>query len=186
MARELNKESLNLIKQWEGYRSKAYYDSAGVLTIGYGHTNRIGTWSFDKSAVIDEAFAEKILDMDLNDAKRAVERYVTRPMSANQYGAYVSLVHNIGSTNFSRSSTVKYFNAGNMKEAADRILLWNKARVNGKLKVLQGLVNRRNAERTLFVKPNEIEKPEETTVLPQESVKNPLFSIISWLQRLFS
>ena len=34
-----SKKGIDLIKKWEGFRAEAYYCSAGVLTIGYGHTN---------------------------------------------------------------------------------------------------------------------------------------------------
>ena len=59
----------------------------------------------------------------------------------------VSLCYNIGPAAFAKSSIVRHFNAGNVDAAANSFLLWKKA--GGK--VVQGLVNRRTAERDLFL-----------------------------------
>ena len=59
----------------------------------------------------------------------------------------VLLCYNLGKSGFAGSSVVRHFNLGNIQRAADSFLLWNKA--GGK--VVQGLVNRRNKERSLFL-----------------------------------
>ena len=38
---KLSQNGVNLIKNFEGYREKAYKCSAGKLTIGYGHTDGV-------------------------------------------------------------------------------------------------------------------------------------------------
>ena len=38
---KLSQNGVNLIKNLEGYREKPYKCSAGKLTIGYGHTNKV-------------------------------------------------------------------------------------------------------------------------------------------------
>ena len=76
-----------------------------------------------------------------------VNKSILLPMTQNQFDALVLLCYNIGKSGFAGSSVVKNFNAGNLQKAADSFLLWNKA--GGR--VVQGLVNRRNKERSLFL-----------------------------------
>jgi lysozyme len=42
--------------------------------------------------------------------------------------------------------------AGDLRGACDALLMWTKARGNGRLVVVRGLVNRRNAERALCLR----------------------------------
>ena len=51
---------LELIKHFEGLRLKAYRDSGGVLTIGYGHTTNV----YEKQT-ITEAEAETLFAKDI-------------------------------------------------------------------------------------------------------------------------
>jgi lysozyme len=62
-----------------------------------------------------------------------------------QLSASLSLSYNIGTSAFCRSTAAKRFNAGDWKAGCDAFLLWVKA--GGR--TVQGLVNRRQAERTL-------------------------------------
>ena len=62
---------INLIKQFEGYRSKAYIDAVGIPTIGYGSTmwndgkkvklgeTKLKCFGAQKSVVEDEIFVYK-------------------------------------------------------------------------------------------------------------------------------
>lgn len=141
--RRINKAGLDLIKSFEGLRLKAYKDSVGVWTIGYGHT-RTATSGMS----ISEPEAEALLREDLKDAQGGVDRLVKQQLSDNEYAALVSFVFNLGAGNFSRSTLLKKLNAGDRKGAAEQFLVWNKA--GGQ--VLAGLTRRRKAERDLFLK----------------------------------
>lgn len=141
--RQINKAGLDLIKFFEGLRLKAYKDSVGVWTIGYGHT-RTATPGMS----ISEPEAEALLREDLKDAQGGVDRLVKQQLSDNEYAALVSFVFNLGAGNFSRSTLLKKLNAGDRKGAAEQFLVWNKA--GGQ--VLAGLTRRRKAERDLFLK----------------------------------
>lgn len=144
----LNKESLDLIKEFEGLRLTAYRCPAGVLTIGYGHTSAAGAPVVKPGMKITEAEAEAILRRDLRKYEVAVDSAVLGPMTHNQRGALVSLCYNIGSVAFRRSTAVRRMSAGNYAGAAEALTWFNKA--NGR--VLRGLVRRREAERALFLK----------------------------------
>lgn len=143
----INQEGLNLIKSFEGLRLDAYQDVAGIWTIGYGHIKGV-----KEGMTISEAEAEALLREDLADAENAVSRFVKVPISENEFSALVSLVFNIGSGAFAGSTVLRKLNAGDHKGAADAILMWNRSTVGGKKVVVQGLVRRREAERSLFLK----------------------------------
>ncbi|MGF1453850.1 MAG: lysozyme [Alphaproteobacteria bacterium] len=150
---QTNESGVDLIKRFEGCRLEAYLCPAGVWTVGYGHTGA----DVRAGVRITEDRAEELLREDLQRFEDAVERLVMVPINPNEFSALVSLTYNIGEGNFSKSSCLRYLNQGNRAEAANRIELWNKARVNGELTVLEGLVRRRAAEKALFLTPTETE-----------------------------
>lgn len=134
------------IKGWEGFRGEAYQDSVGVWTIGYGHT-----MSVKPGDTITEENAAALLKAELIGYENTVERVVSEELAQHEFDALVSLCYNIGGNNFSRSSVVRLIAAGDRPRAADAFLLWGKATVNGKLTPLKGLLNRRKAERLVFL-----------------------------------
>lgn len=144
-----SKRGIELIKQLEGCELTAYKCSAGVLTIGYGHTGKDVT---DGLTITGEK-AETLLREDLQKFEKAVEKYVKVELNQNQFDALVSLAYNIGSGSFSKSTLLKKLNAGDYTEAAEQFLVWNKMTVNGVKKESDGLKNRRQKERELFLNP---------------------------------
>lgn len=149
---KVNQAGIDLIKEFEGFRSQAYQDSVGVWTIGYGTTGRAGVGIDPKHGmVISRKEAELYLERAVNKFAAQVEGLLRQPYNENEFAAMVSLAYNIGPGAFSTSSVLRYFNQGNKAKAADSFRLWNKA--GGK--VLNGLVRRREAERKLFLEPVE-------------------------------
>lgn len=136
------KPGLDLIKSYESLSLKAYRDSGGVPTIGWGSTRGVRM-----GMQISQEQAESRLRDDLHTAESAVNRYVTVPLSQHQFDALVSLTFNIGTGAFQKSTLLRLLNAGRYSDAADQFRRWNKA--NGR--VLPGLVKRRAAERALFL-----------------------------------
>lgn len=144
----LNKETVDLIKEFEGLRLKAYKDAVGVWTIGYGHTSMAGEPKVVPGMTITAQEAEKILRNDLKKYEAMVDRNVKSGINENQRGALVSFTYNLGEGNLKKSTLLKRVNAGHFTEAAKWFAPWNKA--GGK--VLKGLVRRRAAEAQLFIK----------------------------------
>jgi lysozyme len=138
---------LDLIKRWEGCKLKAYQDSVGVWTIGYGLTSAAGIVPVVKGMRITQEQADAYLVQALVKYESGVRRALTRQPSQPQFDAMVSLCYNIGPGAFGGSTLVRRFNDGDIQGAADAFLMWNKA--GGK--ELRGLVNRRKAERALFL-----------------------------------
>lgn len=140
--------TVNLLKQFEGFSPVAYADATGH-SIGYGHFILPGE---KFTGPIDETQAAIILAKDLEKANKAVDRYVKVPLTSNQRSALISFVFNIGEGNFKTSTAVKRLNALDYKGAADAMLWFNKSRDSaGNLKVNNALVDRRVAERELFL-----------------------------------
>lgn len=145
-----NKAGIDLIKQFEGCRLKAYPDPATggePWTIGYGLTSAAGIIRVIKGLTITQEQADQYLVQSLAKYEEAVSKALTKPPTANQFGAMVSLCFNIGPGNFAKSSVVRKFNAGDTAGAANAFLLWNKAAG----KVMAGLTRRREAEKKLFL-----------------------------------
>lgn len=142
-----NRAGIELLKRWEGCRLKAYQDSVGVWTIGYGLTTAAGLVDVKPGMVITQQQADDYLVAALVKYEAAVMKVLKRAPNSNQFSAMVSLCYNIGPGAFAKSSVARLFNEGNVQGAADAFRMWNKA--GGK--VLAGLVNRREAERSLFL-----------------------------------
>lgn len=151
MARQLNKASLDLIKQWEGLELVSYPDPGSIdgnpWTIGYGHTSD-SHFKVYKGQKITKVKAQELLVHDLKEAMDAVEKYVKVPLTDNQYGVLTSFVHNIGVGAFSRSTLVKKLNKKDYDAVPAELARWNKN--DGK--VMKGLVNRRAAEAGLWAR----------------------------------
>ena len=145
---KLSDTGFNILGELEGIGLRPYKDSVGIPTIGIGSTYyEDGT----KVKMTDKAITkERAIQLAKNVVKsfeEQVNKSILLPMTQNQFDAMVLLCYNIGKSGFARSSVVRNFNLGNIQRAADSFLLWNKA--GGK--VVQGLVNRRKKERSLFL-----------------------------------
>jgi len=139
---QISNAGLDLIKQFEGLRTTAYRCSAGILTIGYGHTHGVKTGD-----VITPQQADEYLREDVQIAELNVNTNIKTPLTQNQFDALVSFVFNVGAGNFVKSTLLKKLNAGDYSGAADELLKW----VNAGGKPLEGLRKRRTAERERFL-----------------------------------
>jgi lysozyme len=118
----------------------------GTLTIGYGHTGpdvRPGlTWTQQQA---DDALAR---DVDIFASQIAPG--IKRDLTSNQFSALVCLAYNIGSPAFNKSTALQRVNAGQLDQVPDAIRMWCKTTIGGVTHTIQGLVNRREAECTLW------------------------------------
>lgn len=137
---------IEFLKSFEGCRLNAYQDSAGIWTIGYGHT---AAW-VKKGLVIGQEYAEQLLTEDSAHAAAYVAALVDKPIGA-RYTAMVSLCFNIGRGSFLTSSVLKFHRARAFQAAANSFLMWDKAHVDGQLVVVKGLLNRRERERDFYL-----------------------------------
>jgi lysozyme len=137
---------LELIKEFEGLRLKAYKCPAAVWTVGFGHTSAAGDPVVTSGLVITKAEAEEILKCDLVQYEDAVRKLVKVALTQSQFDALVSFTYNVGEAQFSRSTLLKRVNAGRFNEVPAEFMKWTK----GGGKELPGLVRRRRAEVKLW------------------------------------
>ena len=144
-----NVSAATLIAEFEGLELKAYQDSAGIWTIGYGNTRNPYTGlPIKKGDTITKKEALDWLRITVAAAEGEVERLVKVPINNNQQLALASLLFNIGAGAFARSSLLRLLNSGADKAAvAAQFLRWNKV----KGKEVPGLTWRRKEESKLFL-----------------------------------
>jgi lysozyme len=132
---------IELIKEFEGVRLKAYLDSVGVPTIGYGHTKDV-----QMGDTCTEEEADAWLREDIADAENCVNSAVSAALTQNEFDALCCFVFNVGCGNFRKSTLLRKLLDGDMDGAALEFRRWDKA--GGQ--VLAGLTRRRYAEAKLF------------------------------------
>jgi lysozyme len=147
-----DKTCYDFIKKWEGIKLKAYTDSAGIWTIGYGTIMYEDGTPVKENDVITLEQAEQLLEWEVNLKTRGVNN-VIKPvtLTQNQYNALVSFAYNTGSAALRDSTLLKRIKA-NPADATIRgaFMMWNKARVKGVLQEVPGLTNRRKEEADLY------------------------------------
>jgi lysozyme len=143
----ISEKGLSLVRQFEGLRTTAYKCSAGVWTIGYGHTQQVKA-----GKVITKAQADAFLQLDISKADATIQRLVKVPINQNERDALASFIFNLGAGAFESSTLLKKINEGDKQSAANEFLKWDKFRnpVTKKLETLTGLTKRRVAEKSLF------------------------------------
>jgi lysozyme len=140
---KIGANGLAIVKAFEGCFRKAYVCPAGVLTIGWGHTNHHKP-KFDKDAVWSQDKCDQVLVGDMGTFERHVEKNAKVVLAQHEFDALVSWAYNTGGP--SHASVWKHLNAGQRHKVGPALKAWNKA--NGQ--VLNGLVRRRDSEAALF------------------------------------
>lgn len=147
-------EGLEIVRTFEGFRPKAYYDlggNKGKLTVGYGFTN-YDIPELKPGYTIDQKRAEELLPNLINRKYGpSVQQNVKVPLTDQQYSALTSLVYNIGPTNFAKSTLLQKLNSGDYDGAANEFSRW----IYAGGQPATGLVRRRAAEQALFKGENE-------------------------------
>ena len=131
------------IRKFEGTRLTSYRCSAGVWTIGTGHTGPEVveglTWTAER--------CEAAFQTDLRTAERAVSELVRVPLTPNQHAVLVSFIFNLGRKALANSTLLTVLNRGGYRLVGPELARW----VHAGGRVVQGLVNRREAERAMWL-----------------------------------
>lgn len=143
----ISKSGIELIKRFEGLELKAYQDSAGVWTIGYGWTQTVDGKKIAPGMQIDQATADRLLKCGVVQYEQGVNHLVKVRITQGQFDALVSFAYNLGLRSLSTSTLLQKLNDGDKQGAADQFGRW----VNAGGKRLDGLVARRAAEREMFL-----------------------------------
>ena len=129
---------------------RAYLDIAGIATACDGITKGV-----KMGQVYTEAQCAMLLERELVIHAQGVMNCTPglKPERlAPQRAAAVSLAYNIGVAGFCRSTAARRFNAGDIRGACQAFMSWNKAKVRGVLRPVQGLTSRRARERAMCLK----------------------------------
>lgn len=144
--KHLSASGIAFIELWEGLKLKSYRDSKGLPTIGIGTTRYPDGTKVKMGDTCTKAQAYEWFRFDIARFEAFVNRVIKVPLNQNQFDALVSLVYNIGETNFTEGSVDDKLNAKQIDAALKTWLLY----VNSGGKKIDGLVNRRHAEVKLF------------------------------------
>ncbi len=159
---KVSTNGVEMINDFEGFRSHAYLDVASVPTIGYGSTYYIADDGTRTDVTLEDKpiteqmaheIKKRVLNTDFAPAVNLlfVDEIKAGKLSQNMFDALVSLAYNIGIRGLKGSSVYRYIKRGKYDKAGNAFLLWNKARVHGRLTEVTGLTKRRKAERDLFL-----------------------------------
>lgn len=144
---QASKKAMDLIKQFEGFRSKAYLCPAGQLTIGYGHVIKLNKEAYLKDKTITHLEAEELLKQDVtyysNHLNNICHTYQVT-LAQNQFDALCSFCFNLGG--FTKEM-LNRFKQKNLTEVGKALTLYTKVDTQE----LEGLKKRRQAEQQLFL-----------------------------------
>ncbi|MFW2076593.1 lysozyme [Acinetobacter sp. ULE_I010] len=146
--RDISELGFQLIREFEGFETKAYLDIGGVWTIGFGTIKYPNGKRVVKGDVCTQSEAEQWLKNDSKWVDACLDKHIKVNVTQNQFDALASFVYNIGETAFIKSTMLTLINQNNLTSTASQFDRW--VFDNGKR--IQGLVNRRAKERKLFEK----------------------------------
>jgi lysozyme len=141
----IEKRAFELVKEFEGFRDKAYLCSAGVPTIGYGFT-RVNGKAVEIGDTMDIVKATGMLYLELEKIAKQIEELVTVQLNPRQLGSLTSFAFNVGLNAFKESTLLKRLNRKDYEKVESEWKRWNK--IDGKPSA--GLDRRRKAELELF------------------------------------
>lgn len=141
------------IKKHEGFRSSAYKDVAGIVTIGYGFTAAVIP-GLKMGDTINQAEADKLLESKVRSqyatpVGNAVLVWDDKNFTPNMFAALVSMAWQIG-PGLKNHDVIKRINEKNYEAAAK--LITQPAYTTAGGKTYAGLVKRRVEEAALFLK----------------------------------
>lgn len=136
-----------IIELVEGVENKPYMDIAGVPTVCAGVTGSDVIWGKSYS----NRECRNLLEKHIQIHGKHVQNAVTYPISPKTRAALISFSYNVGGSAMRKSTAVRLINHGKIEQGCKALGMWTKARVNGRLVTVKGLVNRRNEEIKLCI-----------------------------------
>lgn len=160
---------IDLITRFEGFRETSAELPGGGYVIGFGHT----THAKARQRITEDDARTLLKGHDLPPIEKAIMARTLAPLGQNEFDALVAFAFNIGLENFLESDVFALVNSGAKLNAAEAMASWRKARVDGRVIVVDALVRRRAAERALF-----LEVPGGPTPVPTPLVR-PVLDLAS-------
>lgn len=163
---------INFIKNEEGDEKQkgepvltAYKLGDKMVTVGWGHAEKIRTSQFEDGQTITRAEAEKLLRSDIKKAEDAIndvlsswdDKGIEYNINQDMYDAMVSMAFNMGRSGFRNSHFIQLVKRGKYEKAKDEIMKTSRR----SFRKFPGLKDRREKEANFFAsglnKLNEIE-----------------------------
>ena len=149
----LSSDGWEHIKNEEKCKLTAYKIGDGMITVGYGHAEKIGKTKLRVGQKITQEKADEYLKEDLKEAADGVRRMfkdweeegVNVTITQSMFDALVSIAFNTGVGGLRRSELVQHIKRGDYQMAADSIKTF---RVSSKF---PGLAVRRAKESEMFL-----------------------------------
>lgn len=151
---KLSKDGWNHIKKEEKCKLKAYKIGDGMITVGYGHAEKISKSKIRVGQKITPEQADAFLKEDLKEAADGVRRMfkdwekdddVVVPITQSMFDALVSIAFNAGVGGLRRSEVVKHLKKGDYTSTGDSIKRFKIS------KKFPGLAIRREKESKMFL-----------------------------------
>jgi lysozyme len=136
--------------QWEGLTLVAKHeriDPPGVITVCNGITNHDQP-DLKEGDRFTPAQCKDLLAGALPKYNSCIQDNIKVDLPPRRHAALLSFVYNVGCGNARKSSVFRKINAGDVRGGCDALLNWTQA--DGKF--VQGLLNRRRAERELCLR----------------------------------
>jgi lysozyme len=144
----------------EGYSDRAYPDSGGIFTYGFGSTRKPDGTPVKKGDTITPPQALTLAMQEIMVMETSLKKCITVDLYQHEYNAFMELSYNIGTGAFCASSIPWKLSIGDYAGACATILEFDKYRDRTKPKVknprtgkweyplvrLNGLTNRRQRE----------------------------------------
>lgn len=127
----------------------AYKDSGGTATIGWGNTQYADGTAVKEGDSITKAQADALFDSKHQEFADQVNRDLKVPVTQSMFDSLVDMSYNMGHSGLTKSSMWSSLNNGRYEEAA-ALIPSTRATVKGQPS--EGLKNRRNKEKDMFLK----------------------------------
>ena len=150
---KLSQSGWDMIRDEEKLRTTAYAIGDGMITIGYGHAERIANSKYKIGDEISHEEATKMFHKDVNRISKGVRRLFKRwknkgidiKLTQNQYDALISLTYNTGVSGMLSTEFIQHLKKGDYKTAADSL------KTTKISKKFPGLEKRRQREYEKFI-----------------------------------
>ncbi|TDE15295.1 lysozyme [Dyadobacter psychrotolerans] len=149
---QFSSSGVQVLKNREKLRLKAYPDSNGTLTIGWGFTYYEDGSRVKSGQTITQDRAVQLLNYHIGIAVNGVNKNITASLLQGQFDACVSFVYNAGTTAFANSGLRKLINANpnNTEAIFAEWRKWKYETVNGVKRISDGLIKRREEEIRMY------------------------------------
>jgi len=146
-------DGLDFIRDHEKLRLEGYKIGDGMITIGWGHAEPVGTSKYAEGQKISDSEAEKLFRQDIKKVEEGLrslfvmwrEQGLDIKISQHMWDSMVSMAYNMGVNGLRGSDMIQLLKQEDYLAAADSILT---TRVDPKF---PGLEIRREAEKELFL-----------------------------------